>query len=116
MVEDTGDGLASGEVLHEASIIKCRSPDWLASWSWHVRRHLCSGLVLHAARPIMLGMFKMRAVGHFSAETDGTGRVFLEVAADANQTLEVANFWGGAKSPHRHGCTENVIGTKRDCP
>jgi hypothetical protein len=45
-------------------------------------------------------MFKMGAVRDFSAEVDGTVRVFLEAAADANRTLEMTNFWSVTESPH----------------
>jgi hypothetical protein len=57
-------------------------------------------LPTHTVAPITRDMFKMGAVRDFSAEVDGTVRVFLEAAADANRTLEMTNFWSVTESPH----------------
>ena len=60
----------------------------------------------------------MRMVRNFSAKSNGTIRIFLQVAtADANEMLEMTNLGSRAKSPHIvHGGTENIVATKRDFP
>jgi hypothetical protein len=116
-VKDIQHGTTSGEILHENGILKSCGSDGFSSWDRHVRRHFFFGITMHTARPVMCDVIQVRAISDFGAEADGTFRAFLEVTADTVQTIEMTiNLWDSTQSPHRHGCTADVVAAKRDCP